>query len=101
MDSLQKKVAIVTGASSGIGRETVLHLIRDGYQVHAGARRLEAMRGLQDAGAYLHHVDLTSAADASTYLSTMPDMALMELWKMFPWPQPANKWKSICSLLRT
>jgi len=62
-------VAIVTGASSGIGRETVLHLIRDGYQVHAGARRLEAMRGLQDAGAYLHHVDLTSAENIDAFIA--------------------------------
>ena len=37
------KVAIVTGASSGIGRETVLQFVKKGYQVHAGARRLEAM----------------------------------------------------------
>src|SRR5262245_24464295 len=40
MNTFEKKVAVVTGASSGIGRETVLSLIKAGYQVHAGARRL-------------------------------------------------------------
>jgi NAD(P)-dependent dehydrogenase (short-subunit alcohol dehydrogenase family) len=30
----EQKVAIVTGASSGIGRETVLQLAKRGYQVH-------------------------------------------------------------------
>src|SRR5215471_11042348 len=56
----EQKVAIVTGASSGIGRETVLRLVKNGYQVHAGARRLEAMSDLKNAGAYVHHLDLTS-----------------------------------------
>ena len=56
----EQKVAIVTGASSGIGRETVLQLVKNGYQVHAGARRLEAMSDLKNAGAYVHHLDLTS-----------------------------------------
>jgi len=56
----EQKVVIVTGASSGIGRETVLQLVKSGYQVHAAARRLEAMSDLKNAGAYVHHLDLTS-----------------------------------------
>jgi NAD(P)-dependent dehydrogenase (short-subunit alcohol dehydrogenase family) len=38
----------------------VLLLLKAGYQVHAGARRLEAMTELNNAGAYPHHLDLTS-----------------------------------------
>lgn len=57
MDS--KKVAIVTGASAGIGKATVERLLDAGYVVHAAARRLEAMRELEARGARVHALDLT------------------------------------------
>src|SRR5215472_18978331 len=60
MPKSEQKVAIVTGGSSGIGRETALQLVKSGYQVYAGARRLEAMSDLKNAGAYVHHLDLTT-----------------------------------------
>jgi NAD(P)-dependent dehydrogenase (short-subunit alcohol dehydrogenase family) len=69
MNTFDKKVAVVTGASSGIGRETVLSLIKAGYQVHAGARRLDAMRELENAGAYLHHVDLTNSENIDAFVT--------------------------------
>src|SRR5262249_21079377 len=69
MNIFDKKVAVVTGASSGIGRETVLSLIKAGYQVHAGARRLDAMRELENAGAYLHHVDLTNPENIDAFVA--------------------------------
>src|SRR5687767_10837864 len=40
------KVAIVTGASSGIGEETAKRLAELGYTVYAAARRVERMWGL-------------------------------------------------------
>lgn len=50
MDTLQK-VAIVTGASSGIGRRVALALLRDGYCVALAGRRAEALEMTrQDAG---------------------------------------------------
>lgn len=69
MNTFEKKVAVVTGASSGIGRETVLSLINAGYQVHAGARRLDAMRDLESAGAYLHHLDLTRSESIDSFVT--------------------------------
>lgn len=69
MNTFEKKVAVVTGASSGIGRETVLSLIKAGYQVHAGARRLDAMRELENAGAYLHHLDLTNSENIDDFVT--------------------------------
>src|SRR5262245_55790125 len=69
MNTFEKKVAVVTGASSGIGRETVLSLINAGYQVHAGARRLDAMRELENAGAYLHHLDLTNSESIDAFVT--------------------------------
>lgn len=37
------KSALVTGASSGIGKETALTLANAGYQVYAAARSVEKM----------------------------------------------------------
>jgi NAD(P)-dependent dehydrogenase (short-subunit alcohol dehydrogenase family) len=38
------KVAVVTGASSGIGRDVAVGLARDGYRVALGGRREDALR---------------------------------------------------------
>jgi NAD(P)-dependent dehydrogenase (short-subunit alcohol dehydrogenase family) len=62
-DSSGGKIAIVTGASSGIGHSTALRLHAAGYTVYAGARRLERMKDLADAG--LHVVELDVTDDAS------------------------------------
>lgn len=54
-----KKVALVTGASSGIGEATVKTLLTAGYTVFAGARRQDRMRELERMGARLLALDLT------------------------------------------
>ena len=45
------KTTLVTGASSGIGEETVKGLLAAGYFVYAGARRVDRMSELEKAGA--------------------------------------------------
>ncbi len=57
-----KKVAVVTGASSGIGEATVKRLLADGYVVYAAARRVDRMKGLGDLGACPIALDLTDDA---------------------------------------
>ncbi len=42
------KVILITGASSGIGREAAILLGRQGHRVYAGARRLERMADLAE-----------------------------------------------------
>ena len=60
MNIENKKVALVTGASSGIGEETARALIAAGYVVYAAARRLDRMKALETAGARLLSLDLTN-----------------------------------------
>lgn len=39
----RKKTALVTGASSGIGKAIARRLISDGYRVYVAARQVERM----------------------------------------------------------
>ena len=41
---------LITGCSTGIGRETARHLAERGHKVYATARRLEAIEDLKEAG---------------------------------------------------
>lgn len=56
------KTALVTGASSGIGAAIARQLIRDGYRVFAGARRVDRMGDLEAAGATVLSLDVTDDA---------------------------------------
>ncbi len=53
------KVALITGASSGIGKETAKLLVKQGYTVYGAARRLDKMQELKQAGVKLIAMDVT------------------------------------------
>ena len=57
---LNKKVALITGASSGMGFETALNLLSMGYVVYGGARRVEQMKEIVEHGGYAMALDVTS-----------------------------------------
>ncbi|MGL5823252.1 MAG: oxidoreductase [Nocardioides sp.] len=55
-------VALVTGASSGIGAQTALGLQESGFLVYGVARRVERMRGLADRAVKVFEMDVTDDA---------------------------------------
>ncbi|HKU48566.1 MAG TPA: SDR family oxidoreductase [Nitrososphaera sp.] len=70
---IQGKVAIVTGASSGIGFATALALAKAGAKVAAGARRLDKLESLEkqirDSGGeiMIQKLDVTKKSDCDSF----------------------------------
>lgn len=56
---MRSKVALVTGASSGIGEATALKLKSLGFEVYAAARRTEKMEHLKNEGIHVLAMDVT------------------------------------------
>lgn len=53
------KTILITGASSGIGRETALLLAKNGYNVIATSRNIQKMSDLQNSGCKILALDVT------------------------------------------
>lgn len=63
---MNSKVALVTGASSGIGEATALKLNQLGYTVYAVARRTDRMSALAEVGIEIMSMDVTNDASMQT-----------------------------------
>jgi NAD(P)-dependent dehydrogenase (short-subunit alcohol dehydrogenase family) len=59
MEASMKPVALVTGASSGMGRDFALRLLEEGYVVYGAARRVERMQEIVEAGGIALGMDLS------------------------------------------
>lgn len=58
----EKKIAIVTGISSGIGKATALRLVEEGFIVYGGARRVDRLQELKVQGVRVQALDVTDEA---------------------------------------
>jgi len=65
------KVALVTGASSGMGKETAKRLLAAGYTVYVAARRRALMDDLAALGAIPLTMDITEDADIRQAVATI------------------------------
>ena len=57
-----KKVILVTGASSGMGKDFALELLKKGHIVYGLARRVEKMEDIIKAGGKAIGMDITDEA---------------------------------------
>ena len=60
-----KNVALITGASSGIGFDVALRLLEKGYTVYAAARRTELTEDRVQKGGNSIHLDLNDDSSIS------------------------------------
>ncbi|MBB4394717.1 oxidoreductase [Bradyrhizobium sp. ERR14] len=68
-----KRTALVTGASSGMGKEIAKRLIKDGFQVYAAARNIEKMSDLAKLGARTLRMDISKDAEIKAAVDTILD----------------------------
>jgi NAD(P)-dependent dehydrogenase (short-subunit alcohol dehydrogenase family) len=62
----KSRPVLITGCSTGIGRATAERLVDDGWNVHATARRLDAIEELGKKGCTLNELDVTDERSMET-----------------------------------
>ncbi|GKT03686.1 oxidoreductase [Furfurilactobacillus entadae] len=63
-----KPVALITGASSGMGAAAAKQFLHAGYTVYAGARHVDKMADLAALGIHTCHLDVTDGASNQAFV---------------------------------
>ena len=66
-----KKVILITGASSGMGKETAKTLIQNGHTVYTVARRIDQMQDLKQLGGHPLQMDVSNEKDIQQVVDTI------------------------------
>lgn len=103
MESIQDKIVVITGASSGLGAETARHLVKAGAKVALGARRKERLEALvKELGAdkaSAFQVDVTDRGQVDAFVKDAHarwgriDVMLHNAGLMPMAPLIANRWQ--------
>lgn len=78
-----KRVALITGASSGIGREVCLKLSEKGYCVYAAARRTDIVHSIEADRPRARYVVGFMAKPAIVMKWLLPDKLLDYIMRAF------------------
>jgi short-subunit dehydrogenase len=68
---MSKKVILITGASSGMGKDTAKALIQDGHIVYTVARRIDQMQDLKVLGGHPIQMDITKESEIQNVVDTI------------------------------
>ena len=78
MVDANRPVAVVTGASSGIGAATAIRLSSEGFDVMVGARRVDRLEKLAaDVGGRALALDVTDAGSVDAFAAAIDDVNLL------------------------
>jgi len=70
---MEKKIALITGASSGIGESAAVLLHKAGFKVYGAARRVDKMKSLEKKGISVISLDITDEDSILNCVNTITE----------------------------